>query len=272
MQCHGCVISIHSLRMEGDVDLSCHPPSFKLFQSTPSAWRETCSIACGGGDATFQSTPSAWRETPSQLTMTAGVTAFQSTPSAWRETQNPGCSSRRRSISIHSLRMEGDTMTGDIDMQTNISIHSLRMEGDWHRSRGAGQNKHFNPLPPHGGRPHSIGSDVPANAISIHSLRMEGDRGSCLGCRIVGISIHSLRMEGDDSLPPSDSSPEPFQSTPSAWRETIRKEVFATMAIISIHSLRMEGDPSFDWMSRRRPDISIHSLRMEGDRFSAYCD
>ena len=226
--------------------------------------------------------------------MTAGVTAFQSTPSAWRETQNPGCSSRRRSISIHSLRMEGDTMTGDIDMQTNISIHSLRMEGDWHRSRGAGQNKHFNPLPPHGGRPHSIGSDVPANAISIHSLRMEGDRGSCLGCRIVGISIHSLRMEGDDSLPPSDSSPEPFQSTPSAWRETIRKEVFATMAIISIHSLRMEGDvttphtydsirisihslrmegdPSFDWMSRRRPDISIHSLRMEGDRFSAYCD
>ena len=101
-------------------------------------------------------------------------------------------------------------------------------------------------------------------AISIHSLRMEGDIYRMLRIQNKIISIHSLRMEGDpdtttevqtteyfNPLPPhggrqtnhySETLTSPFQSTPSAWRET-----------------------SSDWMSRRRPDISIHSLRMEGD-------
>ncbi len=34
-------ISIHSLRMEGDAELVCKPSKNSLFQSTPSAWRET---------------------------------------------------------------------------------------------------------------------------------------------------------------------------------------------------------------------------------------
>ena len=34
-------ISIHSLRMEGDDDKQLRVPSMTLFQSTPSAWRET---------------------------------------------------------------------------------------------------------------------------------------------------------------------------------------------------------------------------------------
>ena len=56
-------ISIHSLRMEGDAILS--PVSFYFFsfQSTPSAWRETCPVDCPTTCRTFQSTPSAWRET-----------------------------------------------------------------------------------------------------------------------------------------------------------------------------------------------------------------
>ena len=33
-------------------------------------------------------------------------------------------------ISIHSLRMEGDTNALLLGMVMNISIHSLRMEGD----------------------------------------------------------------------------------------------------------------------------------------------
>ena len=78
-------ISIHSLRMEGDITLS----------------------AADMADWTFQSTPSAWRET----LLDAGVPeniVFQSTPSAWRETPPPGLEFSRIEISIHSLRMEGD--------------------------------------------------------------------------------------------------------------------------------------------------------------------
>ena len=55
-----------------------------------------------------------------------------------------------------------------------------------------------------------------------------------------------------------------FQSTPSAWRETILPIYMKITALISIHSLRMEGDflPICIWIVWF---ISIHSLRMEGD-------
>ena len=78
-------ISIHSLRMEGDLsaavvrylfcDFNPLPPhggrpiSYKqycfefVFQSTPSAWRETAVCITGNDHDLFQSTPSAWRET-----------------------------------------------------------------------------------------------------------------------------------------------------------------------------------------------------------------
>ena len=83
-------------------------------------------------------------------------------------------------ISIHSLRMEGDGAYTDSGLPARgISIHSLRMEGDilhrndirhwwtfqstpsaWRETTvvvKAAQiaNAHFNPLPPHGGRPES---------------------------------------------------------------------------------------------------------------------
>ena len=80
------VISIHSLRVEGDIQLvSCvkhhchfnplppcggrHPFALKTmvcfaFQSTPSVWRETnAAFACSTLSVSFQSTPSVWRET-----------------------------------------------------------------------------------------------------------------------------------------------------------------------------------------------------------------
>ena len=122
-------------------------------------------------------------------------------------------------ISIHSLRMEGDRSGKLSNSQIHISIHSLRMEGDIYRMLRI-QNK----------------------IISIHSLRMEGDPDT---------TTEVQTTEYFNPLPPhggrqtnhySETLTSPFQSTPSAWRET-----------------------SSDWMSRRRPDISIHSLRMEGD-------
>ena len=104
-------ISIHSLRMEGDIlVLEIFPDD--LFQSTPSAWRETRlvirlyifrkisihSLRMEGDDGgrvnlvicqkSFQSTPSAWRETWRSASSWIARCKFQSTPSAWRETSD----------------------------------------------------------------------------------------------------------------------------------------------------------------------------------------
>ena len=101
-------ISIHSLRMEGDIKET-PKTSMKSFQSTPSAWRETIGVVetvtpiwdfnplppHGGRRTfllmlllhrTFQSTPSAWRETDDGFVYALTGKIFQSTPSAWRET------------------------------------------------------------------------------------------------------------------------------------------------------------------------------------------
>ena len=126
------LISIHSLRMEGDQMRLVTRISDMQFQSTPSAWRETCvSQDLYSPRISFQSTPSAWRETsrdsallmlsaisihslrmegdvPMSSAVKALVNVFQSTPSAWRETQKNLLFRLRSSISIHSLRMEGD--------------------------------------------------------------------------------------------------------------------------------------------------------------------
>ena len=58
---------------------------------------------------------------------------------------------------------------------------------------------HFNPLPPHGGR--------------LATIRVTSDTAD--------ISIHSLRMEGDHFIIDNIFRAMRFQSTPSAWRETI---------------------------------------------------
>ena len=81
-------ISIHSLRMEGDRNYRNPGKARNEFQSTPSAWRETYHPNLVHPARVFQSTPSAWRETLLQN----GVMGL--------------CG-----ISIHSLRMEGDSKT-----------------------------------------------------------------------------------------------------------------------------------------------------------------
>ena len=104
-----------------------------------------------------------------------------------------------------------------------ISIHSLRMEGD--ASSSDARSRCF---------------------ISIHSLRMEGDLVKKYNYSEYNISIHSLRMEGDEMSTVSEYVGEVFQSTPSAWRETIMYFVSKMEKLISIHSLRMEGDHIFE--------------------------
>ena len=55
---------------------------------------------------------------------------------------------------------------------------------------------HFNPLPPHGGRPGAEFSRIPHNAISIHSLRMEGDHGNTTRHRPVITNFNPLPPHG----------------------------------------------------------------------------
>ena len=77
---------------------------------------------------------------------------FQSTPSVWRETTVQSAERNIITISIHSLRVEGDQLETETIFTNRISIHSLRVEGDWTRE------------------------DVTTyDGISIHSLRVEGD-------------------------------------------------------------------------------------------------
>ena len=195
---HNFNISIHSLHTEGDRlqlrrrQIPCHfnplPPhggrlahdilekAGCLFQSTPSAWRET------------QMLQDRWRlphhfnplpphggrlyyGTDGQLYFT-----FQSTPSAWRETFKYSCTKIVTPIiSIHSLRMEGD------DLPCHRSLHPT----------------HFNPLPPHGGRPQY--ANVQANLTEFQSTPS---------------AWRETRMILGTPWFPT------FQSTPSAWRET----------------------------------------------------
>ena len=169
---------------------------------------------------------------------------FQSTPSAWRETY----------------------VSSDAFAASHISIHSLRMEGDRPHPRWTQFRSHFNPLPPHGGRHWIDGFFDKFAKISIHSLRMEGDDAKhATRCLLICdfnplpphggrqhsdtvskysyfISIHSLRMEGDYWISVTLLESFSFQSTPSAWRETILTLGICAAACISIHSLRMEGD------------------------------
>ena len=167
-------ISIHSLRMEGDVYMTIIYYNYIYFNPLPPHGGRPCKYTNSSneiaisihslrmeGDAVarkenfsinrFQSTPSAWRETESRGVLSVSE-RFQSTPSAWRETFRLRTSLDHQHISIHSLRMEGDIHRTNHGRRRIISIHSLRMEGDHLRQADTVHVVYFNPLPPHGGR------------------------------------------------------------------------------------------------------------------------
>ena len=149
--------------------------------------------------------------------------SFQSTPSAWRETLQ--CYFRFLEVlNFNPLPPHGGRHREQFQqmISDSISIHSLRMEGDTHYRQSRRRSDYFNPLPPHGGRQTMWDSVQSRLRISIHSLRMEGDTVGISLTQKLCISIHSLRMEGDILLPFLYTLHSSFQSTPSAWRETDR--------------------------------------------------
>ena len=240
-------ISIHSLRMEGDAADRPKRSAVKVFQSTPSAWRETTVTV---------SSPSA--QNP-----------FQSTPSAWRETQAGRAAAAREGISIHSLRMEGDCMFPcsfffrayfnplpphggrPADRPKRSAVKVFQSTPSAWRETGTVpavpmQRVHFNPLPPHGGRQQK----------HFHGAACGGFQSTPSAWRETNADDFELVIF-------------PFQSTPSAWRETEIRCYKIAVREISIHSLRMEGDGRPGGRNSGRKPISIHSLRMEGDSKTA---
>ena len=146
-----------------------------IFQSTPSAWRETVprshptqsylhfnplpphggrliSFYFGTQSEKFQSTPSAWRETTLWIHCYRYRIVFQSTPSAWRETVSDKYTHGNDNISIHSLRMEGDCIIIIICSQQFYFNPLPPHGGRLMLSICLGVICYFNPLPPHGGR------------------------------------------------------------------------------------------------------------------------
>ena len=194
---HDC-ISIHSLRMEGDQITMTHIPTRRNFNPLPpyggrlnSPWRLA-------SHESFQSTPSVWRETGSFFHLFC-LWIFQSTPSVWRET---------------------------IILVTHVKVYFVfqstpsvwRETSKWLTVQMV--IHYFNPLPPYGGRRCSSISGGVFVYISIHSLRMEGDVCTFHWLSCYYISIHSLRMEGDHLFVWVKRYLSTFQSTPSVWRET----------------------------------------------------
>ena len=221
--CHqtrgGIPISIHSLRVEGDKKEVVHVVHKHNFNPLPPCggrqnkhfvrWRQIYFNPlppCGGRpdkcDALehfqdFNPLPPCGGRLVRFCPAFCIRSAFQSTPSVWRETALPKHRERRRPISIHSLRVEGDQMF----------------------SFGSQPIKHFNPLPPCGGRRKDSVAMCYIVDISIHSLRVEGDMPCIIPAQRYRISIHSLRVEGDTMA---------------------HSKCYGID--ISIHSLRVEGD------------------------------
>ena len=261
---------------------------------------------------------------------------FQSTPSAWRETGIYNFDNVFCVISIHSLRMEGDifqhrhtsqclyfnplpphggrrTSSFTLVCRISISIHSLRMEGDLFSAlHGYRRFLYFNPLPPHGGRRNGNALVRPLpdfNPLPPHGgrpvrhiitnflcyfnpLPPHGGRHNFSPMSNIQFSFQSTPSAWRETLLDHRVVCDRiFQSTPSAWRETTNFCKFIIAFFISIHSLRMEGDQIIQllpssynqfqstpsaWRETnhlmpldRDQGISIHSLRMEGDSKTA---
>ena len=192
-----------------------------IFQSTPSAWRETdghvmhcpfCGISIHS--LRMEGDPAAiyvhHRKAISIHALRMEGDRFNTSCAARCSNFNPlpphggrlHCCCRRNrldTISIHSLRMEGDLQLFRRQPELCISIHSLRMEGDNDHCSAISITNHFNPLPPHGGRP------------GIRCLL------TLLGKYFNPLPPHGGRRNSQTF----GEWLEKFQSTPSAWRETV---------------------------------------------------
>ena len=102
----------------------------------------------------FQSTPSAWRETLLPILSHLLKMYFNPLPPHGGRPVHLDIYRFVVDISIHSLRMEGDCIPISRILQT-CHFNPLPPHGGRRRILSGGNvMSHFNPLPPHGGRPY----------------------------------------------------------------------------------------------------------------------
>ena len=93
--------------------------------------------------------------------------------------------------------MEGDVARACAQKIIEISIHALRVEGDTRTSGRPAQAWAFLSTPSGWRATISRRSATLEEGISIHALRVEGDRKLYITALVWAISIHALRVEGD---------------------------------------------------------------------------
>ena len=112
-------------------------------------------------------------------------------------------------------------MTATYRVRTTISIHTLRVEGDMIRGDTTIRAWRFLSTPSVWRVTTSQSSTLGFHLISIHTLRVEGDVARLSVQADVTISIHTLRVEGDWLTAHPLSTLGQFLSTPSVWRVTL---------------------------------------------------
>ena len=134
------LISIHALRVEGDFIWRIKSINQLKFLSTPSGWRATIErrILFDRKQDFYPRPPGGGRQVLPAAT--ASADQFLSTPSGWRATESQGRRGRRAEFLSTPSGWRATKATGDAISAVKISIHALRVEGD---SR-AGGNGHKN--------------------------------------------------------------------------------------------------------------------------------
>ena len=170
-------ISIHALRVEGDLPEAPRRSKTSHFYPRPPGGGRRTDRPQAPGKAEFLSTPSGWRATSRRKRVEQSIKKFLSTPSGWRATL--------------------------------VVYDRVKTESDFYpRPPGGGRPfaivktsyyLNFYPRPPGGGR---------------HDVGVQGRVGD-------NISIHALRVEGDYHLFSDCPFLIRFLSPPSGWRATI---------------------------------------------------
>ena len=147
------MISIHSLRMEGDLEPHHKCRQDQYFNPLPPYGGRLYGNLYNRVRKLFQSTPSVWRETGFSFTNILIMCNFNPLPPY---------GGRRNISSRPAVRLYFNPLPPyggrrwlflAFSVMIEISIHSLRMEGDSSLRSTIIPSFHFNPLPPYGGRP-----------------------------------------------------------------------------------------------------------------------
>ena len=264
-QRQGCEISIHALREEGDDwpgrsagrpdNFYPRPPrggrpkeqvigdvSFE-FLSTPSARRATPYRPSERGSNEFLSTPSARRATAPASSLPSTPSNFYPRPPRGGRPQPERPRSRRRRISIHALREEGDTCSAYPSQTAGrfLSTPSAR-RATCRSGRCRGPTANFYPRPPRGGRP------------------------ACTACALKGLDFYPRPPRGGRRLHGRDRQEvHQFLSTPSARRATQWLQHLPACHLYFYPRPPRGGRHPEVYARRVRDRISIHALREEGD-------